>query len=116
MQRVHQLTRDDNGGERETIFRMIAEDVQGEVGTLEFITSSLFAPLNTSHHDMARLLTDEVLHGLLIKCPSRIPPSGEQLSHSFELGPGRSQIEEMSPSRVTDLFRSCRDRFETNPA
>ena len=39
MQGVHQLTRNSNGGEWETVFRMIAEDVQGKGGTLELIAS-----------------------------------------------------------------------------
>lgn len=94
---------------------MIAEDVQGKVGTFEFITSPLRTSLDTGHWDKAKSLTDETLHGLFIKLPPRIPPLGKQFSHSLELRSCRSQIEEMSPSRVTDLFRSLRDRFAANP-
>ena len=116
MQGVHQLTRNSNGGERETVFRMIAEDVQGKVGTPKLITSPFRTLLNTSIRNEAELLTDEVFRGLLAKHPPRVPPLGEQFSHPLELGSCRSQIEQVSPRRVTDLFRSLRNRFEANPS
>jgi hypothetical protein len=112
---MHHLTRNSDGGERKTIFRMIAEDVQGKVGALEFFASRLCTLSNISHRNKPKPLTYEVFHSLLTKHPPRIPPPGEQLGHPLELGPCRSQIEEMSPSRVTDLFRSLRGRFEANP-
>lgn len=62
-----------------------------------------------------KLLTDEICHGLFTKLPPRIPPPGEHFRHALELGSGRSQVEEVSPSRVADLFRRLRDRFEANP-
>ena len=93
---------------------MIAEDIQSKVGTLEFIAPSLRTLSNPSHRNGTTPLTDEVFHRLFIKLPPRIPPPGEQLSHPLELGPCRSQIEEVSPSRVTDLFRGFRSGFEAN--
>ena len=112
---MHQLTCNSNGGERETIFRMVSEDVQSKVGTLELFASPLCMSSNISRRNKAKPLTYEVFHSLLIKLPPRVPPPGEQLGHPLELGSRRSQIEEMSPSRVTDLFRSLRGRLEANP-
>lgn len=86
MQGMHQLTRDADGGERETIFRVIAEDVQSKVGAPEFITSSLRVSSNISHRDKTEQLTYEGFYGLLFKLPPRIPPQGEELSHPLELG------------------------------
>lgn len=94
---------------------MITEDVQGKVGTLKFITSPLGTLLSTTLRSKAALLTDEVFRGLLIELPSRIPPPGEQFSHPLELRPRSSQIEEVPPRRVTDLFRGLRSRFEADP-
>jgi len=115
MQGMHQLTRNSNGGERETVFRMIAEDVQSKVGTLESFTSRLCTLLSTSRRGRTKPLTYEVFHSLLIELPPRIPPLGKQLGHPLELGSCCSQIEEVSPSRVTDPFRSLRGRLEANP-
>lgn len=113
---MHQLARDSNGGERETIFRMIGEDLQSKVGTLEFITSLLRTLSTISCRSKVKLHTYEVFHRLLMKFPPRIPPQGEQFGHPLELGPCRRQIKEMSPGRVTDLFRGLCRRFEANPA
>lgn len=70
--------------------------------------------LKPSRRNEARPLTDKVFDRLFTKLSPRIPPLGEQLSHPLQLSPSRSQIEEVSPSRVTDLLRSLRSRFEAN--
>ena len=115
MQRVHQLTRNSDRGEWETVFRMVAEDVQGKIGTLELIASPFRIQLNTRLRNKTGLLTDEVFGGLLIKLPPRISPPGKQFSHPLKLRSRCGQIEEVPPRRVADLFRSLRNRFETDP-
>lgn len=94
---------------------MIAEDVQSKVGTLESFTSPLWTLSSTGHRNKAKPLTYEVFYGLFIELPPRIPPPRKQLGHPLELDSCRSQIEEVSPSRVTDPFRSLRGRLEADP-
>lgn len=109
------MTRNSNGGEWEAIFRMVTKDIQGNVGTLKLVASPLRISLNAVRRIEAKLLTDEILHGLFFELPPRIPPPGEQFSHALELGSCRSQFEEVPPSRVADLFRGLRSRFKTDP-